>query len=235
MAPTILFVPGFWEGPTVFDQCSSILQSDGFKTQVSVLPSTGTTSPGNPNMQDDIAAVRATVEKLVDAEEDVIMALHSGGGFIGANAIENLTAKARLEKKLKGGVVKLVFLSAAVFPEGFTHGPLPFTIVEGGAMNCATPEKLLFNDMSEEDAATWAKVLKPQPATGWDGTVSYAGWKDVPSVYLVCENDQCIPPSLQEQLAGMAGSKVEKCNAGHMVMLSMPEKVVAVIKDAATS
>lgn len=130
MAPTIVFVPGFWEGPTVFEKSSSLLQSDGFKTVTAVLPSTGTTSPGNPGTKDDIAAVRVIVEKLVTAEEDVILALHSGGGFIGSNAIEGLTAKARTEKGLKGGVTKIVFLTGVVFPEGFTHGPLPFAVVE---------------------------------------------------------------------------------------------------------
>ncbi|KAA8568756.1 hypothetical protein EYC84_007750 [Monilinia fructicola] len=190
-------------------------------------------SPGNPDMNDDIAAVHSIVQELVNAEEDVLMVLHSAGGFIGASAIEGLTAKARNEKGLKGGVAKLVLLTAAIFPEGFSHGPLPFQITEGGAMYCATPEKLLFNDLSEKYVEKWKKVLKSQPAFGWDGTITYAGWKDVPSVYLVCENDQCIPQPLQEQLAGAAGSKVERCAGGHMVMLSMPDKVVEVIKSAA--
>ncbi|ESZ98066.1 hypothetical protein SBOR_1597 [Sclerotinia borealis F-4128] len=233
MAPTIVFVPGFWEGPTVFEEVISLLKPIGFKTQVAALPSTGTVSPGNPDMNDDIAAVRSVVQELVDAEEDVLMVLHSGGGFIGTSAIEGLTAKARTEKGLKGGVAKLVLLTAAIFPEGFTHGPLPFQITQGGAMYCATPEKLLFNDLSENDVEKWKKALKSQPASGWDGTITYAGWKDVPSVYLVCENDQCIPQPLQEQLAGAAGSRIEKCTAGHMVMLSMPRKVADIIISAA--
>lgn len=233
MAPTILFVPGFWEGPTVFDEVISQLQSTNLKTQVVALPSTGTISPGNPDMNDDIAAVRTVVQKLVDAGEDILMVLHSGGGFIGSSAIEGLTAKARMDKGLKGGVTKLVLLTAAIFPEGFTHGPLPFQITEGGAMYCANPEKILFNDLDEKDAEKWEKALKSQPASGWNGTITYTGWKDVPSVYLVCENDQCIPQSLQEQLAGAAESKIEKCSAGHMVMLSMPGKVAQVIESAA--
>lgn len=99
-------------------------------------------------------------------------------------------------------------------------------------MYCATPDKLLFNGLSEEDIATWTKALASQPASGWNGTVTYAGWKDVPNVYLICEKDQAIPPPLQEQLAGMAGSKVERCDSGHMVMLSMPENVADVIVSA---
>lgn len=52
------------------------------------------------------------------------MVMHSVGGILGSNAIEGLRLNARGVKE--GGVVKLVFLTAAVFPEGFKHGPLPF-------------------------------------------------------------------------------------------------------------
>lgn len=100
-------------------------------------------------------------------------------------------------------------------------------------MHCVTPDKVLFNDLDEEVAQTWVKKLQTQPAADWDDTVTYGGWKDVPSVYLVCEGDACIPPPMQLQLAETAGSKIEKCAAGHMVILSMPEKVVEVVKNAA--
>ena len=47
----------------------------------------------------------------------------------------------------------------------------------------------------------------------------------------MCEGDACIPPPMQLQLAETAGSKVEKCTAGHMVMVSISEKVVEVVKN----
>ena len=75
--------------------------------------------------------------------------------------------------------------------------------------------------------------LHSQPASGWDGTVTYAGWNNTPSVYLCCEVDAVIPPALQHQMVEMAGSEVETCDAGHMVMLRLPEKVVEVIRKAA--
>ena len=77
------------------------------------------------------------------------------------------------------------------------------------------------------------KTLKPQPAAGWDDTVTYSGWKEVSSVYLVCENDAIVPDTMQVEFAQLAGSKIERCNAGHMVQISMPEKVVEVVKAAA--
>ena len=127
MAPTILFVPGFWEGSAPFLHVASLLQAEGYPTEIATLPSTGTVSPGNPNMYDDIAAVRSTIIKLVEKGQHVVLVLHSAGGFIGSNAIEGLSLKARQEKELPGGVSKIVFVAGAVFPEGFKHAPLPFS------------------------------------------------------------------------------------------------------------
>ena len=82
-------------------------------------------------MHDDIAAIRSSIEKtVVTHETDVVMVLHSAGGFLGSNALQGLSAKARREQGLKGGVLGIVFLTAAVFPEGFRHGDLPFAEVK---------------------------------------------------------------------------------------------------------
>lgn len=100
-------------------------------------------------------------------------------------------------------------------------------------MHCLAPESTLFSDLNHEDTVKWMQELKCQPAEGWDGTTTYCGWRDVASTYLVCEGDKCLPAPVQEQCAEMAGSEVVRCPAGHMVMLSMPEKVVEVIVNAA--
>lgn len=105
-------------------------------------------------------------------------------------------------------------------------------MIQGGASHCAQPETLLFGDLSDDEKTQWLAKLQPQPAQGWDDKVSYTGWKDVPSVYLVCEGDNALPVPLQEQLATLAGSKVERCSAGHIPQVSQPARVVEVIKAA---
>ncbi|TVY48645.1 hypothetical protein LOCC1_G003961 [Lachnellula occidentalis] len=234
MTPTILFVPGYWEGPATFEHVISLLVSQGYPTEITELVSTGTTSPGNPSMLDDIAAIRLEVQKLVQEEEkDVILVVHSIAGMLGPSAIEGLGSKVRSDAGLKGGVRKIVFLAAAAAPEGFTHGPMPFFEYDGGAIYCKTPAKLLFNDLDAVATERWMKVLKSQPAAGWDDTVTYCGWKEVPSVYLVCEKDAILPETMQLGFAQLAGSQITRCAAGHMVQISMPEKVAEVVKAAA--
>ncbi|KAJ5594596.1 uncharacterized protein N7459_000804 [Penicillium hispanicum] len=238
MAPTILFVPGFWEGPSVFAPIVALATADGFTAETAVLASTGSTSPGNPGMKDDIAAVREKIQHLVTRGDEVLLVLHSGGGFIGSEAMEALSKKERASHGERGGVIGIVFLSAAVFPEGYQHQPLPFAVVErskGGASYCAQPEILLFNDIPDEERSKWLTALKPQPSQGWDDVVAYTGWKHVPSVYLICEEDKALPVPLQEQLAALANSKIERCNAGHLPHLSQPKRVLEVIKTAILS
>ncbi len=126
MAPTILFVPGFWEGSAPFSHVASLLQAQGYPTEIATLPSTGTLSPGNPSMKNDIAAIRSTVKNLVKTGQHVVLVLHSVGGFLGSNAIEGLSLEARHGKQLPGGVCKIVFVAGIVFSEGYSYAPLPF-------------------------------------------------------------------------------------------------------------
>lgn len=93
MAPTILFVPGFWEGSAPFSRVASLLRDQGYLSEIATLPSTGTVSPGNPSMKDDIAAIRSSVTNLVDLGQHVVLVLHSAAGFLGSNAIERLSLK----------------------------------------------------------------------------------------------------------------------------------------------
>ncbi|OKL62293.1 hypothetical protein UA08_02305 [Talaromyces atroroseus] len=232
MAPTILLVPGLWEGPSVFDSLSSLLAADGFNTEAASLPSTGSTSPGNPTMKDDIDAIRQHIVSLVSRGDDVLLVLHSASGFLGSEAMQGLDMKRRQERGESGGVVGIVFLTAGLIPEGLAHQTPPFFVVEGGAAHCITPETSLFGDLPEDEKKKWLTLLKPQPSQGWDDTVTYTGWKDVPSVYLICEQDALLPVFLQEQFAGLANSKIVRCSAGHMPQLSQPERVAEVIKTA---
>jgi pimeloyl-ACP methyl ester carboxylesterase len=100
-------------------------------------------------------------------------------------------------------------------------------------MYCADPLNLLFNDVPTSVGESWLAKMKCQPASGWADVVKYAGWKDVPSAFLVCENDTVFPAEKQLEGANMAGSEIEKCNAGHMVWLSQPETVVGFVRRAA--
>ena len=99
-------------------------------------------------------------------------------------------------------------------------------------MYCVNTRESLLSDLDEAEAEKWLPSLQCQPATGWDGKVTYCGWREVPSTYLICEADKVLPVELQEHFAATAGAKVERCSAGHMCMLTAKDKVVEVIRAA---
>ena len=100
-------------------------------------------------------------------------------------------------------------------------------------MLCKNPTNSLFGDFPLEAAKQYVAKLSHQPALGWDGQVTYAGWKEIPSTYLICKNDKLLPEARQRQMAEMAGSEVCECDAAHMVQCSMPDLVSEYVKAAA--
>ena len=134
MAPTIFIVPGIYEGPTVFEPLRSVLEGYGYAVHLTRLPSTGTASPGNPTMDDDVAAIAADLAAVVAraGAHGVVVVCHSAGGFLGSAAMRGLTAGPRRAGGKEGGggggggVIKMVFLAAGIGPEGLEHKPQPF-------------------------------------------------------------------------------------------------------------
>ena len=100
-------------------------------------------------------------------------------------------------------------------------------------MFCLDPMTTLMNDLPSDVGKSWAAKLQCQPAVGWADVVEYGGWADVPSVYLICKKDAATPIEMQMQFAEIAGSVVESCEAGHMVMLSQPQTVADFVRRAA--
>ena len=97
-------------------------------------------------------------------------------------------------------------------------------------MYCKSPREVLFNDLPDAQAEEQTSKLSFQPASGWDATVEYAGWQEIPSGYMICEKDAAIPKDLQRQIAGFASSDpVESCDAGHCAPITQPDAVAKFI------
>jgi pimeloyl-ACP methyl ester carboxylesterase len=119
--PTLVLVPGIWEGTSVFDVVANSLRAHGYNTVYAPLASTGHASPGNPTLLDDVQHIRNVIKPLVEEDKEVIVVGHSAGGPLGAAATKDLTLKERTEAGKSGGVKKFVFLSAGLVPAGWRH------------------------------------------------------------------------------------------------------------------
>lgn len=130
-ALAVVIVPGFWEGSETYDATTSAIISAGYACTTIQLPSTGTVPPNNPTMYDDIDAIRRVLEDILERDgKEIVLVMHSVGGFLGSNAIKGMSIEERKAQGKDGGVRKLLFLTAGLLPEGTMHTTPPFCDVQ---------------------------------------------------------------------------------------------------------
>jgi pimeloyl-ACP methyl ester carboxylesterase len=61
-----------------------------------------------------------------------------------------------------------------------------------------------------------------------------AAWKTKPAWVVISKNDQMLPPAMEESAAKKMGATTIALSTCHLAMLEQPDKVAAVIADAAT-
>ena len=124
--PTLVFLPGFWEGPAAFSKVLNIINSKySYPTEVIPLSSTGTSTADGKDFTSDVVAIRDAISKLVDEGQEIIFTMHSAGAYIGSQALKDLGLAHRKQRGEAGGVAKLVYLTGGLLPEGMDHPPHP--------------------------------------------------------------------------------------------------------------
>lgn len=118
--------------------------------------------------------------------------------------------------------------------------PLPWFILSDNEtrINPDTPEHIFYNDLSIEEAKKSVDALSHHSYRCLFTKLTYPGYKDIPTTYLLCEKDNAIPLCVQEKMVDNArglGVHVDTVtfDASHSPFLSMPDDVVAACKRAA--
>lgn len=239
MAPIIVFVPGAWHKVSQYSDVITRLEKAGYEVHGADYPSTGS-NPTNSTFEPDIKAIAGVIEKLADRGDDVLVAVHSAAGILAGEAVQGLSKTDRERNGKKGGVVKLVYIAAFAAVEGTSlwdvvHGPLEWEIIQGQTSKCSRPKELFYNRCTPEQAEENAAQLLLISTAAFTSRTTYAGWKHIPSTYLICNNDNAIPPAAQEGMAAQPGANFEifRCDADHSPFLCMPEYTTNVIRHAA--
>lgn len=121
--PTILVVHGAWHNPAHFKPLMDLLEAHGYETICPQQPSDGATPP-TVTLYEDAQTIRSTLADLIEPQgKNVIVAMHSYGGVVGTEAVdETLGAKQRQIRGLSGGVTHLVYLCSFLLSEGNSLG-----------------------------------------------------------------------------------------------------------------
>lgn len=115
--PSIVLIPGAWHRPKHYSPLLDALSSAGYDVHGVNLRSVGAPTPVK-DLGPDVAAVNEVVEPLVEQGKEVIAIMHSFGGIIGTESLGAFGKKAREAEGKKGGVTKLVYMTAYIPPLG---------------------------------------------------------------------------------------------------------------------
>lgn len=161
--------------------------------------------------------------------------MHSYGGLVGSEAtLEEFSWAKRREQGLAGGVIHLLFFASIILPEGQSvisafGESLNLDVKPGGRFTIRDAARAIYDDLPTEEAKYWESKIIDQSYAVQTTKLTQAAYRYIPSTYIVCENDQSVPPAFQEQFGRSINATMDKINSGHSPMLSQTEKLVEMI------
>jgi pimeloyl-ACP methyl ester carboxylesterase len=96
---------------------------------------------------------------------------------------------------------------------------------------CCRPElavELFYHDCDRVEAERAVSLLVPQPLATLTQAAEGAGWKDAPSTYILCQDDQVIDPVTQRRLAGRCSNMVD-LPTSHSPFVSAPDALTDIL------
>jgi pimeloyl-ACP methyl ester carboxylesterase len=185
------------------------------------------------SLADDVAATKRAIAQM---SGPVILVGHSWAGMV--------ISEAGNDPKVAG----LVYISALVPKKGQSGGNTTqgYPAAPGTAQNkpdasgyLSLTRKGVDEDFVPELPAVQRAVVYatqgPWNSVALSEKVANPAWQSKPSWLIVDANDRMIPPQYERDSAKYIHAKVTTLTAGHVPMLSMPDRVAAVIIDAANS
>lgn len=234
MQPTIVLVHGAFAGSASWDEVIDRLSEAGHPVVAAANPLR--------SLAVDAAAVSDVVRSI---DGPVVLAAHSYGGAVISNV-----------DRAAGDIAGLVYLDgfapdagesafqlAGMFPGSMlgeeTLHPVPLS---GGTTDLYIKQdrfrEVFCPDLPELQATRMA--VTQRPATQ-EALVEPSGerplWREVPSWFLIGDQDLVIPPALQHFMAERAGAQntVEIAGCSHAITVSQPEATAQLIFEAAMS
>jgi pimeloyl-ACP methyl ester carboxylesterase len=223
----IVLVHGAWADGSGWKGVYHILVKDGFRVSIVQEPET--------SFPDDVAATKRV---LALQDGPCILVAHSYGGAVITEAGNDPS------------VVGLVYIAAHMPDTGEKESEdgkrFPSDLAKSGAIK-KTPDgftyidpvqfhELFAADVPTEQAALMARSQVLNYADNFSAAITSAAWRTKPSWMLVAGSDRTINPELERWYAARANShKVEVAGASHVVYISHPKEVAALIEEAAKS
>ncbi len=234
MSATVVLVHGAFHGAWCWSFVEKGLVERGVETRAVDLPGHGQSPLPLCGLREDAAAVGRV---LRDCAGPIVLCGHSYGGAVITEAVEPGMP-----------VAELVYLAAVVpdVGESFETGvpemieaPIASSLVAGRAEGSfeVDPERageIFYHDCDAALAAWAVSQLGPHGLDTLQARVTRAPWRELPSTYVVCEEDRTLAVAAQRRAAARC-SRALAWRTGHSPMLSRPELLVALLVELAHS
>ena len=219
--PSIVFAHGLWADGSCFSKVMNLLMADGYEVIA--------TQNQLNTVADDVAAVRSALGRVSSPS---VLVGHSYGGTV-------ITAAGTDER-----VSALVYICALAPEDGETsqaeqdnypQTPVFQHIEVADGRIWVKPSGIpdFAGDLPEnEQKMVWATQTVPL-ADLFNQPVPGAAWKSKPTYYIVGANDRTVQPELQRFVAKRMNAKITELTSSHVPMLSQPQRVYEVIREAA--
>jgi pimeloyl-ACP methyl ester carboxylesterase len=220
---TVVLVHGAFADGSSWDKVTPLLEAKGFRVVAVYDPMS--------SLADDVAATKRVIEAQPGP---VVLVGHSYGGAV--------ITEAGNDRK----VASLVYVAAfapdageSINDLGKGHPAPPWVkklVVDRGGF-ATLPTDVVASDFAQDLPAGDTRIIAakqgPIAARCFDDKITTAAWHAKPSWYVRAESDHMIDPDAQAFMAKRAGAKLTSVKGSHVVMLSHPADVTAVILAAA--
>lgn len=220
---TIVLVHGAWADGSSWEKVIPLLQAKGLSVVAVQLPLT--------SIGDDLAVTKRMISTI---DGPIVLVGHSWGGMAITQAGDDPK------------VVALVYLSAFAPDIGESGSsligahPAPpalsTVVTDSAGFTYQSVEGMVKNvapDVPEADARILAVTQGRLAGVAFGQTAIAAAWKTKPSWFIVTVGDRVVSDELQKAEAERMAARVTTLHASHMSLLSQPDKVAAVIEEAA--
>jgi pimeloyl-ACP methyl ester carboxylesterase len=221
--PSIVFCHGLWADGSCFNKVMGPLRAEGFEVIAS--------EHGLDSLQGDVDCVIRAIGRVTSP---VVLVGHSYGG--------TLITHAGVDDR----VAALVYICALAPDEtetsqdqqnkfGQTDVFGHIEVADGRVWLKRSGVEYFAGDLpAEEQELTWATAMAPT-ADIFDQKLEGVAWKTKPSWYIVGANDHTVNPDLERAAAQRMGATTYEFQTSHVPMVSRPDLVLGVIRDAANA
>ncbi len=222
--PNIVLVHGAWADASSWSSVIRILQEAGHRVTAVQIPLT--------SHMDDVAVT----ERVLSMQNGpTLLVGHSYGGTVITEAASN-----------SPNVIGLVYVAAFAPDKGENLTDLNKGYPPTAGISYLRPDqqgfvwldpdgfpKAFAPDVDLAQARVLAAVQKPLAARCFDDRINQAAWHNLPSWFIVAENDRIISPELEDWMARRIGAAIEAIPSSHVAMLSHSGEVTNLIQAAA--